>query len=104
MQRDSNTAGCLVLCITKQKSLCLLNNHLMSHTKVLTTVVNFDTWDHTQQDVAISTMVLGFYAHLFTMLTVRATHLTATSWLLFTSCGWQRLGKLSGSESFVTNS
>jgi len=57
MQRDSNTAGCLVLCITKQKSLCLLNNHLMSHTKVLTNVVNFDTRDHTQQDVAIRTVV-----------------------------------------------
>ena len=76
----------------------------MSHTKVLMTVVNFDTRDHTQQDVAVSTVVSGFYAHLFAMLTERAVHLAATSWLLFTSCGWQRLGKLSGSESFVTNS
>jgi len=94
----------LTVCSIMSRSLCLLYNHLMSYSKVLMTVVNFETQDHTQRDVAISTVVLGFYAHLFTMLTVRAAHLAATSWLLFTSCGQRRLGKLSGSESFVTNS
>ena len=94
----------LTVCSIMSRSLCLLYNHLMSYSKVLMTVVNFETQDHTQRDVAISTVLLGFYAHLFTMLTVRATHLAATSWLLFTSCGQRRLGKLSGSESFVTNS
>jgi len=53
----------------------------MSHSKVLTTVVNFEARDHTQWDVAISTVVSGFFAHLFTILTVWAAHLAATSWL-----------------------
>jgi len=38
----------------------------MSHSKVLMTVVNFETRDRTQQDIAISTVVSGFFAHLFT--------------------------------------
>jgi len=46
----------ITVCSIMSRSLCLLYNHLMSYSKVLMTVVNFETQDHTQRDVAISTV------------------------------------------------